>query len=464
MASQRFVLCGRPVAMQAAGAGHEGWGPGVERRNSEFLSPRLDFLARLNHEIRTPLSGILGMTDLLLEMNLGPEPRSYVEATRQCAQGLAELLNSTLEYTSLSAACVELDEAEFAVAETVEAAVDETGARLAPHRVRIAKAIGPSTRRTLIGDAHRVRQVAQLLLDNAWRFSSSGQLEFHSALQAATEERADLALRVKTNGGGIGAERLAEVYATCLDIESELQSRFSYSSLGFAILRRVVELLGGELSVESHAGQGYEFAATVPLWIPRPRPVAVDAQGGQVEAGRHRILVVDDNPISRRVLSAVLGRGGFEHQAVSSGFAALEAASGARFHLVLMDVQMPEMDGIETAKRLRRLPGYARVPILALTAEVSDQVRGLCRQAGMREFLNKPVVASELLATVRRHLPAAGPGEVEGTTCERGESERVCGRMGTAPTLYDRHPSGEDFRHQARARDQEDPAAGDGHQ
>jgi CheY-like chemotaxis protein len=411
MPSQRFVLCGRSAAACSAEPLSQARPPAAERRQADGSGLRLEFLASLNHEIRTPLSGILGMTDLLLELNLDPEARAYVEATRQCATSLSDLLNSTLEYTSLTTACVQLDEAEFVVAEAIEAAVDETASRLASHHVQISKLFEETTRRTLIGDSHRVRQVAQLMLDNAWRFASSGHIELLASIRPGASSNVELELRAKTTGGGIGAERFSEVYETFLHFESGLQRRFSYAGLGLAILRRVVELLGGDLSVESHPGHGYEFLASIPLRVPPSRPVLLSRPGAGTLQRTRRILVVDDNPISQRVLSAVLQKGGFDHHCVSSGRAALEAAAETPFDLVLMDVQMPEMDGIETTTRLRRMNGYASVPVLALTAEVSDHVRSLCRQAGMREYLNKPVVASELLATVRRHLPPAEGGD-----------------------------------------------------
>jgi CheY-like chemotaxis protein len=406
MASQRYVLCGRPEAALAecGEISSDDCIPVVRRPASDGIGPKLGFLASLNHEIRTPLSGILGMTDLLLEYGLDAEARGYVEATRQCAEGLSELLNATLEYTSLTANCVQLDEAEFHVGEVLETAVAELQGRLASHRLEIMPKLDDSTRRTLIGDAYRIRQLARLLLDNAWRFASSGRIEFHAEVSESGGPAVELVLAARTNGGGIGAERFSEVYEGFLHLESGLHRKFSYSSLGLALLRRLVDLLCGDLTVESRPDYGYEFRAVLPLRLPRQRPVLVDRASGPAAGTGRRVLVVDDNRISRHVLSAVLGKGGFEHHCAASGYEALEAASETLFHLVLMDLRMPGLDGIETTLRLRQIPGYADVPVLALTAEVSDSVRSQCRRAGMQEFLNKPVVAAELLSTVRRRL------------------------------------------------------------
>ncbi|MBI5084528.1 MAG: response regulator [Acidobacteria bacterium] len=373
---------------------------------------KLQFLASLNHEIRTPLSGILGMADLLLETSLDEEQRDYVNATRQCAEGLFELLNDTLEYTSLSSGCVQLDEAEFHLGDTLAGAVGEHRLKAQAKGLALHYVPAGDLPATAIGDAYRVRQVLSLLIQHAIKTTETGWIRIDAGIAPVSPPGAarevTVQLSVSSSGSPFSAESVRQVFETFDKVERGATQRFNGIGLGLALTRRALQLLRGDLVVESGTASGQAtsgvISAEIPLQLPKPALVTQSGRAGTQRTATSRILVVEDNRISQQVLSAMLAKGTHEFDCVSDGHAAVAAATARPYQLILMDLQMPGMDGIETTHYIRQLPGYQDVPVLALTAEVSVQVRVLCRQKGMAEFLNKPVQAAELLAAVQRHL------------------------------------------------------------
>ncbi len=366
----------------------------------------LQFLASLNHEIRTPLSGILGMSDLLLETQLDDEQRDYVQMVRHCADGLFDLLNDTLEYTSLASGCVNLDVAEFALADTLQVAVQEQAAKAHSKGLLYSTESSPDLPKTAIGDAYRIRQVVVLLVLHAIRTSHGGSIQVgcHASLSAG--RKFTLHISVFTSEGGLTAESVREVFERFDEIDSGANRRFNGASLGLALIRRVVQLLEGDIVVENAPSGASLVTVEIPLQLPKPVLVVPGFRGSPCREAAPRILVVEDNRISQQVLSAMLAKGDHAFDCVGDGFSAITAAQNTYYSLILMDLQMPGMDGIETTERLRQIPGYEDTPILALTAEVSDQVRTLCRQKGMAAYLVKPIQAADLLSTVARYLNA----------------------------------------------------------
>lgn len=355
------------------------------------------FLASLNHEIRTPLSGILGMTDLLLETKLDDEQREYVQAARLCAESLFEILNAALEYSALEAGRVSLDESEFSLKEALQAALDQHALRAQAKGLRITSNLAPNLPEVILGDAPRLRQVVSHLLGNAIKFTSAGTVELRASTALGS-----LIIQVADTGIGIPRDRLDAIFDSFRQVESGLARRYAGLGLGLSVVRKLVLLMHGEISVESAPDRGSTFTVHLPLRT--PEPAHESAAPFAAESGP-RILAVEDNPISARILRHTLERRRLRVDCVSSGRAALEAAARHRYDLVLMDLQMPGMDGLETTTAMRRLTDYRSTPILALTAESNDDVRRRCHQAGMQAFLIKPVQPEELLSAVSRFLP-----------------------------------------------------------
>ncbi|MGH9664695.1 MAG: response regulator [Bryobacteraceae bacterium] len=362
------------------------------------------FLASLNHEIRTPLSGILGMTDLLLETRLDDEQQEYVQAARLCAQNLLEILNATLEYAALSAGHLELNEYEFCLAELLDAAVAEQSIAAKTKGLRLYCTLDDSLPETLVGDAPRIRQLLSHLIANAVKFTHQGHIELSATGSRTRDGRVSLILQVADTGIGIQPDKLNVIFQSFRQIESGLSRTYPGLGLGLALSQKLASLLGGEITVESQSNCGTTL--TVHLRLHAPDGGAVPPEPARENgAVKHRILVVEDNPVAQTVVRHILKKFPVHLDFASSGHEALERVRSIRYALILMDLQMPEMNGLETTSAIRELPEYQNVPVLALTANSSEEYRILCEAHGMRAFLAKPVQSSELVSTISRFLP-----------------------------------------------------------
>ena len=370
-------------------------------KTDELSELKGQFLTSLNHEIRTPLSGILGMTDLLLETSLSEEQKEYVGSTRLCAENLLEILNVTLEYSALSANHLHLEEAEFSLRETLSGLVSEFAFKAESKDVRLRHNFDRSLPSAVIGDALRLRQLIWHLLGNAVKFTQRGEVEVSASASRRDAGGVQVTVAVRDTGIGIRPDQVGSIFESFHQLETGLARNYPGLGLGLAVAQKLAILLGGAIAVESEVGQGSVFTVQFPLRLPTDFTARVGS--GEV---RGRVLVVDDDVISRRIVSHVLARRALDVVCVIDGPAAIKAASASRYDLILMDLQMPGMDGFQTAHRLRELPGYRETPVLAVTANCSSDYRDRCVQHGMQGFLSKPVQSSELVQTVEKYLAA----------------------------------------------------------
>ena len=361
------------------------------------------FLASLNHEIRTPLSGILGMSDLLLETNLDEEQREYVSATRLCAESLFEILNATLEYSALEAGRFSLDESEFSLRELIESTRAQQTFKADAKGLHIRASYDPGLPETIVGDAPRLRQLLSHFLANAIKFTHTGGVE----LRVLRDPRAVDILRIEVEDTGIGipADQVETIFESFRQVDSGLSRTYPGLGLGLALARKLALLMQGEIGVTSTPGQGSTFTLRIPMRTPETEteltPAGMGFQTGPI------VLAVEDNAVGLRILKRALERRRVNVDGAESGPAALIAASQRHYDLVLMDLQMPGMNGLETMEAMRKLPGYDAVPILALTADFSDELRERCLRQGMQAFLSKPVEAVQLWAVVSKFLNAS---------------------------------------------------------
>jgi CheY-like chemotaxis protein len=353
------------------------------------------FLANLNHEIRTPLSGILGMTDLLLETQLDEEQREYVSTARLCAENLFHLLNATLEYSALTAGHLQLDETEFSLAELVKSVIAQQNEKVQAKGISLTFTIGPKLPTTVIGDAARVQQTINHLLDNAIKFTHHGSVELSLWRDGDT-----LKISVRDTGIGISPERRSHIFESFHQEDNGLSRNYAGLGLGLALVNKLVALMGGEIAVESELEKGSTFTVSFPL-RPAAEPVALaEHHPGEGPA----ILAVEDNPVGLTVLKHSLKGRPVQVDTACDGADAIRAASERHYELILMDLQMPKIDGLEATAAIRKLPGYQDVPILALTANYSDEIRQQCQRHGMQGFLSKPVSRVALWSEVSRWL------------------------------------------------------------
>jgi CheY-like chemotaxis protein len=369
-------------------------------QTDELREVQGQFLASLNHEIRTPLSGILGMTDLLLETPLTEDQRDYVGATRICAENLLEILNVTLEYSALAANSVLLEETEFSLRDALEGVLGEFAAKAEAKGLRLVHALDASLPEMVVGDPLRLRQILWHLVANAVKFTREGQVEVEAAAVAGRSRQVSVSLRVHDTGIGIAPHRLAEIFESFRQLETGLSRNHGGLGLGLAVAQKLITLLAGSISVDSELGKGSVFSVTLPYKL----PMDGTAKLLEVNKSRGRVLVVDDNAIAQTIASHALRRQSFEVECAGDGRLALEAASRTRFDVILMDLQMPGWDGFETTEQIRELPGYRETPIIAVTANCSDDYRARTVRCGMQDFLAKPVRTRDLVQAVEKHL------------------------------------------------------------
>jgi CheY-like chemotaxis protein len=372
-----------------------------EPRAPSSEKPQLDqvkgaFLASLNHEIRTPLSGIIGMLDLLIETTLDEEQRDYLNAARACTESLSELLNSSLEYAALEAGQISLEETEFSVREMLEAALAQQRPKAEVKQLRLRLTLDNGLPETLIGDASRLRELLGHLVNNAIKFTHAGSVDVRVSMRATL-----LVADVRDSGIGIPTDQIDSIFESFRAGESGLARAYPGLGLGLALAQKLAKVMRGQIAVQSQPGVGSTFTLEIPL----RRPVApIDGQNSRAADLGPAVLAVEDDPIGITVLRHVLQRRLKNVHCVASGREALEAVALRHYDLILMDLQMPDINGLEAAARIRRMSGYQDVPILALTASCSDQVKEQCRAIGMQAFLSKPIDANELWSAVSRYL------------------------------------------------------------
>jgi len=361
------------------------------------------FLAGINHEIRTPLTGILGMADLLLETDLDGEQREYVVAARSCATQLLEMLNSILEYTSISGGQTTIVNSEFHLNQALEMVAAEYVGRAQAKGLSLVCRLDERLPEFGTGDVVRLRQVLSNLLSNAVKFTDRGGVELSAHCETTPAGANWLVMSVHDSGIGIPTDKLDLIFESFRQLENGLARSYTGLGLGLALADKLARLMGGRISASSEPGTGSVFTVRIPIGLPAHE----EARAAPVKPADHpakRILLVEDSEIAHRIVRHLLSKTAYELDCAGGGREGIQAASSTRYDLVLMDLQMPGIDGLSASHAIRQLSGYASVPIIALTANYSEEHRLLCHQLGMQGFLSKPVNKNELLTALAHYL------------------------------------------------------------
>ena len=384
-----------------------------------------DFLAMMSHEIRTPLNGIIGMTSVLLSRELEASDRDCVETIRNSGEALLRIIDDVLDFSKIEANRLELECIEFDLGQAIRESVGILQVAADRKFLKIHVNIAEDVPKAIRSDAVRLRQILMNLMSNAVKFSPSAEScapgAIHLRVDAHPSATGEFVLLFTITDEGIGMteEQQAKLFQPFSQADAATVRKFGGTGLGLAICKRLTELMGGSIGVKSCLGEGSSFWFTVRALpgqqMAADREPETTGHGGQAPLGegRERILLVEDNKVNQKVAVLMLKRLGLEADVANNGTEALAAIASANYRLILMDCQMPEMDGFEATRRIRAQDGdCARVPIIAMTANAFAEDREACLAAGMSDYLPKPVREGELRSKMEQWLQDREPALV----------------------------------------------------
>jgi signal transduction histidine kinase/CheY-like chemotaxis protein/HPt (histidine-containing phosphotransfer) domain-containing protein len=381
------------------------------------------FLATMSHEIRTPMNGVLGMVEVLEQQGLNEAQQRTVSIIRDSGKALLHIIDDILDFSKIEAGRLELEAVPFSLSSLVTTILEAFRPQVITKGLTLDAEIDADSQDALIGDPARVRQILVNLLSNAIKFTERGRIRVHVNTAALGEGNTRVALAVADTGIGLNAEQLGRLFQPFEQADSSITREFGGTGLGLSIVRRLAQIMGGDVAVESSPGAGSTFTVTLTLHAAPAdsplklllKPVARTPVKVAARSEGPRVLVVDDHPVNREVLVLQLKLLGITADSAASGADALAAWARTSYAAILVDIHMPGMDGHELTRQLRASEANrngVRTPIIAVTADVMKAQEEHCLAAGMDAYLVKPVRIERLRATLERWLPIQGDNDV----------------------------------------------------
>ena len=362
------------------------------------------FLANMSHELRTPMTAILGLTDLALDEEVPPMVRDYLETMKNASETLRALLDDILDFSRIEAGKMALEACQFNLHDVVQETLKIFSVRAEEQALALRAEIVEGVPHDLIGDPLRVRQALTNLIGNAIKFTERGGITVRVDKVRETPLETTLQFAVTDTGIGMTPEQQARIFSPFTQGDASTTRRFGGSGLGLTITARLVEMMGGQIRVESETGRGSTFTFTARLGKAPRAECQPTPSANQLPPLRRplRILLAEDTPGNQKLVSRILSKRGHTVEVAANGREAVSRAGGQQFDVVLMDVQMPEMDGFEATAAIRAMPKNGHLPIVAMTAHATKADQERCLQAGMDDYLSKPINALEMLVLVER--------------------------------------------------------------